>query len=310
MTMSELLESLIKKTRAEAEDALRAYIAALNGMAAMHCICDEWASAVDKYRDVLRIADEYKEKLNVDSLQRIHTMHNLAETLEAQPIKFEPTLRDSSLRGEARELELKYLKKVEENVEAAKKAASVHGAAVLKFEGNMADLDADSWWVDIVNHLMIVGAEDDLLSRVHNTLLDNRKSLPEQSHNSIINRVSTHDGIKKELLMWLESLETVRKKSIKTLRELEVMDAISLVNQAVSCHLRIHALKTGRKICALCHCETFLKKYELKLFDVKKKKTENEMVGEVLLLGQTKQGSWMPSEPERVLRGTVFCSHI
>ena len=54
MTMEELLVTLIKRANVECEESHRLRVAASNGLAALHIIKEEWQSASEKYRDVLR----------------------------------------------------------------------------------------------------------------------------------------------------------------------------------------------------------------------------------------------------------------
>lgn len=54
MSMEELLVTLIKRAQTECEESQRQRVAAANGLAAIHIICEEWADAADKYRDILR----------------------------------------------------------------------------------------------------------------------------------------------------------------------------------------------------------------------------------------------------------------
>ena len=54
--------------------------------------------AVGKYREVLFSAEEQKDKLKTDSLQRLHAMHNLVEILQTKPDGIAPTTRDDKLQ--------------------------------------------------------------------------------------------------------------------------------------------------------------------------------------------------------------------
>ena len=51
--------------------------------------------AVCRYREVLSSAEEHKERLKTDTLQRLHTTTNLAELIEAAHTGIAPTLRFS-----------------------------------------------------------------------------------------------------------------------------------------------------------------------------------------------------------------------
>ena len=128
MTMEQLLEQLVTKAKLEAEEAHRGYIAALNGLAGIDIIevrlyysffniwklisvlfQEKWVDAVEKYRDVMRSAEEHKEKIKTDTLQRLHTITNLADLLEARHPGVAPTLRDAELRPLASELKSYYM---------------------------------------------------------------------------------------------------------------------------------------------------------------------------------------------------------
>jgi len=67
-----------------------------------------------------RIAEEHKDKLKTDTLQRLHTITNLSELLDANHEGILPTLRDSSLKEEANALKTKYLTKYINGVRASK----------------------------------------------------------------------------------------------------------------------------------------------------------------------------------------------
>ena len=111
LTMEQLLDNMIKKVTVECEEANRQYIAGLNGLAAIHIMDKEWGDAAEYYRTALRWMDEYKDKVKTDTLQKLHTVHNLAESIETNRESIPPTTRDDQLRDEAHALRQKYLTK-------------------------------------------------------------------------------------------------------------------------------------------------------------------------------------------------------
>ncbi|XP_021928095.1 E3 ubiquitin-protein ligase SHPRH isoform X2 [Zootermopsis nevadensis] len=301
MSMEELLESLIKKTQCESEEALRQYIAALNGLAGIHIIRENWVQAVETYRDVLRIAEEYKDKLKTDKLQMIHTLYNLDDILSARHEGISPTLRDDRLREDARALEQKYMQKCDSQVAAAQETLAGLSLTVTELE-NSFNMGRDDWWEQLLSWIVLQGEEMELLSRIRDDLLENR--IPGQE--SLINRVSSIRGMEYELGIWSDAVQKVRRKAVQDLQQLERTPRQDMVNGAVDCHLRLsNANNRNKKKCQLCICETHLKSYESLVFAVSKKQTEHSMVGNVLLLGQLNQGTWKPCEMERVLRVLV-----
>ena len=95
----------------ECEEFHRQFVASLNGQAGIAVIEQDWTTAVDKYREVLQAAEQYKAKIKTDTLQRLHTVTNLAEILESNHEGIAPTLRDGKLREDATELRERYLSK-------------------------------------------------------------------------------------------------------------------------------------------------------------------------------------------------------
>ena len=73
-------------------------MAALNGLAGMDIIEEKFTEAVESYRTVLRWVEEHKGKIKTDSLQKLHTVTNLAEILEVgKSSGVQPTLRDDQV---------------------------------------------------------------------------------------------------------------------------------------------------------------------------------------------------------------------
>lgn len=111
MTMEELLKFMLQKAVVDCEIALRLVISSLNGIAALLEILGYIEDAVDHYRQVLHLIQDYDGRLKVDTLQKIHSMHNLAELLEYAKLTVPPTLRDNTLRQDTAALEEVYLNK-------------------------------------------------------------------------------------------------------------------------------------------------------------------------------------------------------
>jgi hypothetical protein len=58
------------------------------GLAGIHIIRENWARAVEMYRDVLRISEDYKGKLKTDKLQVCMCFCTLIVTDRVQNVHF------------------------------------------------------------------------------------------------------------------------------------------------------------------------------------------------------------------------------
>lgn len=85
MTMDEILSVLVGKTKVEGEEALRKSVVALNGLAGIAIIEQDFSKAVSLYREALALAEEHSEDFRLDALLNIHIHHNLADILPLTP---------------------------------------------------------------------------------------------------------------------------------------------------------------------------------------------------------------------------------
>ncbi|KAG9443285.1 hypothetical protein H6P81_014625 [Aristolochia fimbriata] len=83
MTMEEILDVLVNKAKTEGEEALRRVVVALNGLAAIAAIEQDFLQAVSIYREALNLAEEHCGDFRLDPLLNLHIHHNLAELLPA-----------------------------------------------------------------------------------------------------------------------------------------------------------------------------------------------------------------------------------
>uniref|UniRef100_A0A674NYF6 SNF2 histone linker PHD RING helicase n=1 Tax=Takifugu rubripes TaxID=31033 RepID=A0A674NYF6_TAKRU len=168
MTMEELLKSLQKKCRVECEEAHRQLVCALNGLAGIHIIRNEFLEAAELYREVLRSSEEHKGQLKTDSLQRLHATHNLMELLSAKHPGIPPTLRDDRLSEEEKQLQQHYMTKYDSEVADAHQNLQpvLQNIKELKCK---VKLNAP-WWLDVIQKAIRCSNDDDLVSRVKNEL--------------------------------------------------------------------------------------------------------------------------------------------
>lgn len=83
MTMQEILLALVGKTKIEGEEALRKLVSAINGLAGVAILKDDYLQAISLYKEALSLAEENSEDFRLDPLLNIHIHHNLAEVLLA-----------------------------------------------------------------------------------------------------------------------------------------------------------------------------------------------------------------------------------
>ncbi|KAK4433468.1 E3 ubiquitin-protein ligase SHPRH, partial [Sesamum alatum] len=100
MTMEEILSVLIGKTKVEGEDALRKLVVALNGLAGIAIIKQDFPGAVSLYKEALDLVEEHSCDFRLDPLLNIHIHYNLAEVL---PLA-EKSLQQMSVSGSSENL--------------------------------------------------------------------------------------------------------------------------------------------------------------------------------------------------------------
>lgn len=72
---------LIGKTKVEGEESLRKLVVALNGLAGISMIKQDFPEAVTLYKEALALVKEHSDDFRLDPLLNIHIYYNLAEAL-------------------------------------------------------------------------------------------------------------------------------------------------------------------------------------------------------------------------------------
>ncbi|KAL8539428.1 hypothetical protein ACS0TY_001155 [Phlomoides rotata] len=100
MTMEEILSLLIGKTKVEGEEALRKLVVALNGLAGISIIKQDFPHAVSLYKEAMNLVEEHSGDFRLDPLLNIHIHHNLAEAL----LLTENSVQKKSISGNSEKL--------------------------------------------------------------------------------------------------------------------------------------------------------------------------------------------------------------
>lgn len=307
MTMEELLKSLQKKCRVECEEAHRQLVCALNGLAGIHIIRDEFVEAVEMYREVLRSSEEHKDRLKTDSLQRLHATHNLMELLSAKHAGIPPTLRDDYLSEEAERLRQHYMTKYNSEVSDAHQALRpvLQNIRELKRKVNLRS----PWWMDVLQKAIQTSVDEDLVSRVQNELTSSYK----QQANKFTMADKFRDGRGLQMILCTQTDELMRSQKMvqEAVKRLEGPASKEVIEEATVCHLRPVRLPLNN--CVFCKADELFTNYESKLFSHTVKgqtaifeemiEDEEGLVDD--RLPTTSRGLWAASETERTLKAVL-----
>ncbi|NWV03806.1 SHPRH ligase, partial [Ptilonorhynchus violaceus] len=304
MTMEELLASLQKKCRTECEEAHRQLVCALNGLAGIHIIKGEYALAAELYREVLRSSEEHKEKLKTDSLQRLHSTHNLMELLAKHP-GIPPTLRDSRLAEEAEQLRQHYMSKSNAEVAEAHQALQ----PVLQTIRELQRKAGSPWWLDVIQTAIQYAIDEELVQRVQNEITCNYKQ--QTSKLSMAEKFRDCRGLQYLLTTQLDEVKKFQKSVREAVKNLEGPPSKQVIEAATICHLRPVRLPLNN--CVFCKADELFTEYESKLF-MHSVKGQMAIFEEMIedqeglvddRLPTTSRGLWATSETERALKALL-----
>ncbi|XP_068794917.1 E3 ubiquitin-protein ligase SHPRH isoform X3 [Struthio camelus] len=307
MTMEELLTSLQKKCRTECEEAHRQLVCALNGLAGIHIIKGEYASAAELYREVLRSSEEHKEKLKTDSLQRLHSTHNLMELLLAKHPGIPPTLRDGQLAEEAEQLRQHYMSKSNAEVAEAHQALQPVLQTIRELQRKIHS--GSPWWLDVIQTAIQYAIDEELVQRVQNEITSNYKQ--QTNKLSMADKFRDCRGLQYLLTTQLDEVKKFQKIVREAVKNLEGPPSKQVIEAATICHLRPVRLPLNN--CVFCKADELFTEYESKLFSHTVKgqmaifeemiEDEEGLVDD--RLPTTSRGLWATSETERALKALL-----
>ncbi|XP_023050535.1 E3 ubiquitin-protein ligase SHPRH isoform X1 [Piliocolobus tephrosceles] len=307
MTMEELLTSLQKKCGTECEEAHRQLVCALNGLAGIHIIKGEYALAAELYREVLRSSEEHKGKLKTDSLQRLHATHNLMELLIAKQPGIPPTLRDSQLEEEAKQLREHYMSKC--NTEVAEAQQALYPVQQTIHELQRKIHSNSPWWLNVIHRAIEFTIDEELVQRVLNEITSNYKQ--QTGKLSMSEKFRDCRGLQFLLTTQMEELNKCQKLVREAVKNLEGPPSRNVIESATVCHLRPARLPLN--CCVFCKADELFTEYESKLFS-------NTVKGQTAIFEEmiedeeglvddraptTTRGLWAISETERSMKAIL-----
>ena len=297
MTMEQLLENLLKKTQLEAEDSHRIIIASLNGLAALHIINEEYQLAAEKYREALFSIEEERKDLKTDLLQKLHTLYNLGELVQAKHEGIERTLRDDNFLDEAKCLREKYLKHHPTRINESKVESSEVTDCIKDLQKQM---NHEHWWLvalEVIDHEFVLELREELLAQYSRF----------QEHQSIMYSIESRHQLMRLVNSEVAKLHEQRKSMIDGVVGLfEISDYSVLLNSAIDCHLR--PVDKDAPKCTLCIKHELFEELEKTLFFVKDMKilrttdTSKEVDKNIEALDATRKGNWGLGEIEKILK--------
>lgn len=297
-SMKELLDALILQNSTESEEHLRLIVSSLNGLAGIYTLMENHLEAAAKYRQVLQLHSEYsgtKASVNVkmDTLQFIHTLHNLSELLRTFN-DIPPTLRDETLKDEYNTQQQKYIKKFANDTKTALNDFNKLCNSIDKMQEEFV-LKMGQWYSDGIEWIIINNFVKDLKAKI------------QTNHDSAEVKCPIDLDYERNILRfvakWDEDIYNLRQDCRAKVMELiqnqgdDVLISQRLVCNATECHLRPLDHGVKKKKCDICLVDSYLKKYEIKLFTMTKRTKHFE--------DMALQGSWKAASEEIILRSLV-----
>ncbi|GJQ08663.1 hypothetical protein GpartN1_g454.t1 [Galdieria partita] len=320
MTMQEVLEALVQRRTVEVAEAQRSYIASMNGLAALHILQENLPKAVDIYRNVLRFAKENEEHVTMDTLQRLHVLHNLSQILEVIDSKINENnqlstkenldsykavgrmLEESDYRTEVQELEARYMS---EKVAKLSKAKSLYEASKVSSEEIIAKRAKVPWWMEVLTEHVANNKylEDQIIEQIRSQLLYGSQGIFAET--SIASRFHSLEGLQYVLVNELEKRDQRRLELLETLENLPGARTPTRDEILASGNCRYCRVEGNGPACRHCMAKEKFMAYERSLFLVRTKnigKRGNTTHGRYGIISEGDEGARLQSEIEKILK--------
>ncbi|PAA47045.1 hypothetical protein BOX15_Mlig024082g11 [Macrostomum lignano] len=257
MTMDEVLDSLIQKTRISLKEEHRRWLMAVNGLAAIAFNVDNCpATAAQLYREALDSIAYHCEFVKTDSAQELHAIHWLHEVLELDKAKQLPrAVGDDSLPERETVLRDRMVANQQSVVAQARSKANLVSENIAAEESRLA-LNED-WLVDLL-HRHWPNSTSALADSLTDLLCYDNSRLAGQ-----LRACSTPAGVGMALHSELDRLKSTRAKLTAAMAEIEGNWTEQQFREYV-----MHCLRRaeGLDSCRWCSCEQLFNEYKKAVF--------------------------------------------
>lgn len=330
----ELHEHLVSKTSIESKSQLRSICSSINGTAAMKFAEKEYDAAVSCYKQILKLAEQYKGVVCVDSMVQIHAYNNLIEISNCAD-RVESEVAVDEYTENMRKLEWKYVSNFYDKVKAVLRDIDQYENEYMEAMSNFKDRKG-YWWLEVIEIAFNSNEEAQKIMEVINTEVFSQIS----DRNQIIEQLRTFRGIQMVLTEWTDKIRSYTKSVTKKFNDLSfiIMDLKSsrtpevnekieqIAREALDCHLNLlededsdsemmTMSKPRSSLCKLCKLKMQLNEYECVLFnksliDGVTEGTWNARTEEKLLVALLKHARRHSSGEGIVLVGTRFFKYL
>lgn len=283
----ELHEHLVSKTSIESKSQLRSICSSINGIAAIKFSEKEYDEAINYYKQILKLADQYKGVVCVDSMVQIHAYNSLIEISTCvDQVELQNAIEDYT--ENMRKLEWKYVSSFYDKVKAVLREIEMNENDYLEAIENFKDLKGN-WWLEIIETAFSSGEEAQKIMEVINSEVFSSVA----DRNQIIEQLRTLRGIQLVITEWTDKIRSYTKsvtkrfaefdfliKDLKSIRTSEANEKIDkIAREALDCHLNLlddededsesemPQRKPKTSLCQLCKLKMQLNEYECVLFN-------------------------------------------
>lgn len=257
VTMEQLLGKLTSNAKVEAAEAHRKLLCSLNALAGIEILQENYVKAVEIYNSVIASWEEHND-LTTDSLQKLHTLHNLHDILYEYMDSRNSDDTDK-IKNDAESFRSKYLTDINGAVHNNKNSLEQLNDDVTECQ-DQVDFK-NPWWLNLIVFCVQNSFKDDLSYRLNDEL----SAVKGLSNVNIRGKFKTLDGFQLIFNQQLEKIEEYRTSVFENLNVISTFPSKLAVQETAECCLRpVEQSEAPR--CCYCNAEDVINNYEKVLF--------------------------------------------